>query len=221
METQAKRFGLKSARIQAVNGKTQLGKWKPEYGVLSKFWNHGAFAYCLSYRIAIVNAMQQGYENILVMDDDCVFQENLWDVLDKAWNDLPDEWHMLYLGANHGNPTPVAMPTEQDRIGDYLYRMKGSMGSHAIIINKICFPVILNFLTSPYAPLDSFFANYQRFFPCYITYPGLASQLPGKSDIIDTEVNYTNDWGIDYINHIQTRRSNKTPNEILEEVLTS
>jgi hypothetical protein len=97
------------------------------------------------------------------------------------------------------------MPTEADRVGDYLYKMKGSMGSHAIIINKIVFPTLLNFLANPYAPLDLYFSIYQKFFPCYITYPGLAYQLGGHSDIIDENIDYTKDWKIDYINHIADR----------------
>lgn len=203
MQLQLQRFGMASARIPAVDGKQV--SWKPEYGVLSNYWNTGAFAYCLSYRVAIIDAMRNGYDKVLIMDDDCVLQDNLWEVLDKAWNDLPEEWHMLYLGANHGHPQPVSVPTEQDRVGDYLYKLKGSMGSHAIILNKCCFQTILNFVAAPYAPLDMFFSMYQKFFPCYVTYPGLASQLAGVSDIINKEVNYTKDWGVNYINHIPGR----------------
>jgi GR25 family glycosyltransferase involved in LPS biosynthesis len=202
MEEQLKRFGFKASRVPAIDGKEI--PWKPDYGLISNYWNHGAFAYCLSYRLVIIDAMRKGYENILVMDDDCVFQDNLWEVLDKAWSELPEEWHMLYFAANHG-PSPENVPTENDRQGDHLYRLKGSMGSHAIIINKHCFKTILSYLSSPYAPLDMFFSLYQKFFPCYITYPGLASQLAGVSDIINKDVNYTKDWGIDYINYIPSR----------------
>lgn len=203
MDSQLQKFGLSATRVAAVDGKAL--QWKPEYGVLSNYWNSGAFAYCLSYRVAIIDAMQKGYDNVLIMDDDCVLQDNLWQVLDKAWTELPEEWHMLYFGANHGHPQPANVPTEQDRIGDHIYRLKGSMGSHAIILNKKCFKTILGYVAAPYAPLDMFFSMYHKFFPCYITYPGLATQMPGVSDIINQEVNYTKDWGVDYINHIPSR----------------
>lgn len=208
MEKQLGMFGLAATRISAVDGKSL--KWKPEYGVISNYWNIGAFAYCISYRAAIIDAIKLGLETILVMDDDAVLTEELFDVLAKAKKDLPSpsepsEWHMLYLGANHGYPEPLSMPTEKERIGDHLYRLTGSMGSHAIILHKRSFSVILNFLSAPYAPLDMFFSMYQKFFPCYVTYPGLASQLPGHSDILDKDVNYTDDWNIDYIHHIKGR----------------
>jgi glycosyl transferase family 25 len=203
MEKQLIKFNLSATRISAVDG-AQIS-WKSEYGIMSNFWNSGAFAYCLSYRVAIINAITKGYDYVLIMDDDAVLTDNMLDVLQHAWKDLPEEWHMLYLGANHGHPTPTAMPTENDRIGDYLYRLSGSMGSHAIILNKVCFHNILNFVAAPYGPLDMFFSLYHKFFPCYITYPGLATQLAGHSDILNKAVNYTNDWNIDYINHIKGR----------------
>lgn len=206
MDKQLRKFGLSANRVAAVDGKNV--QWKPEYGVISNYWNNGAFAYCLSYRVAIVDAMKKGYDNVLILDDDCVFQDNMWEILEKAQAELPEDWHMLYFGANHGHPQPVSVPTEQDRIGDHIYKLKGSMGSHAIILNKACFQTVLNYLAAPYGPLDMFFSMYQKFFPCYITYPGLASQLAGVSDIINKEVNYTKDWGVDYINHIPSRVSN-------------
>ena len=58
-----------------------------------------------------------------------------------AWSELPEEWHMLYFAANHGYPVPVSMPQDKDRIGPHLYRLSGSLGSHAIIINKKCFTI--------------------------------------------------------------------------------
>lgn len=203
METQVKRFGLAVTRIPAVDGSKI--EWKPEYGILSKYWNTGAFAYCLSYREAVVDAIRKGHENVLIMDDDAVLESNMFEILGHAWKDLPDDWHMLYLGANHGHPIPTSMPTEKDREGDYLYKMSGSMGSHAIILNKRCFKFVLNFVAAPYAPLDMYFSMYHKFFPCYITFPGLASQMAGHSDILGKKVNYSDDWKIDYINHIKGR----------------
>lgn len=203
METQVRRFNLAVTRVPAVDGSKI--EWKPEYGIQSKYWNTGAFAYCLSYREAIVDAISKGHENVLIMDDDAVLEDNMYEILSHAWKDLPDDWHMLYLGANHGHPIPSSMPTEKDRLGDYLYKMSGSMGSHAIILNKRCLKHVLNFVAAPYAPLDMYFSMYHKFFPCYITFPGLASQMAGHSDILGKKVNYSNDWQIDYINHIKGR----------------
>ena len=203
MNMQLVKNSLVATRVVAVDGVNIV--WQNRFGVKSNFWNNGAFAYCLSYRVAIIDAIKNNYNSVFIMDDDAVLTDQFYPVLEKAFDTLPANWHMLYLGANHGVPTPVAMPTEKERIGDHLYKLLGSMGSHAIIINKVAYPTILNFLSDPYAPLDLFFSMYQRFFPCYITYPGVAYQLGGHSDIIDKDIDYSKDWGVDYINHIASR----------------
>jgi GR25 family glycosyltransferase involved in LPS biosynthesis len=164
---------------------------------MSTYWNKGALGYCISYASAIADALQSNSKQVLILDDDAVLMPNMFEVLEKAYKTLPDDWHMLYLAANHG---VNAKPTEADRISDTVYRMKGSLGSHAIIINRRAFETILNFATSPYGPLGVFLSVYQQICPCYITYPGLATQLSGYSDIINKDVDYTK--AIDYINHI-------------------
>ena len=202
MEQQLAKYHMSATRMPAIDGKSM--QWQAKYGYQSDYWNNGALAYCLSYRDIIVKAIQNDYENVLIMDDDAVLTDlpdAPWlQTLDAAWSELPEEWHMLYLAANHGYPVPTQKPTLENRHSKHLYRLSGSMGSHAIILNRKCFKYVLYYLAAPYAPLDSFFSFYQQFFPCYITSPGLASQLPGHSDIIDKKVDYTKDWGIDYIN---------------------
>jgi GR25 family glycosyltransferase involved in LPS biosynthesis len=197
MDEQLGKFKLLAARVEAFDG-SKL-EWNDQlHGEKSTYWNNGALGYCLSYRLALVDAMKHNFQRILVLDDDCILSDNMYDVLEKAFKQLPEDWHMLYLAANHSNES---MPTESDRVNDNVYRLKGSVGSHAIIINNLAFDTILNYLSCPYSALDVFFAVYQKICPCYITYPGLAQQLPGYSDIINKDVNYNAD--IDYINHIK------------------
>jgi GR25 family glycosyltransferase involved in LPS biosynthesis len=197
MEEQLEKFKLSAVRVDAVDG-SKL-EWKDNvYGGKSTYWNNGALGYCLSYRLALVDAIKHNFKRILVLDDDCILSDNMYDILEKAFKQLPEDWHMLYLAANHSNES---MPTASDRVNDNVYRLKGSVGSHAIIINNLAFETILNYVSCPYSSLDVFFAVYQKICPCYITYPGLARQLPGHSDIINMDVNYNRD--IDYINHIK------------------
>ena len=197
MEDQLEKFKLSAGRVEAFDG-SKL-EWDDQiYGEKSTYWNNGALGYCLSYRLALIDAIKHNFQRILVLDDDCILSDNMYDVLEKAFKQLPEDWHMLYLAANHSHES---MPTACDRVNDNVYRLKGSVGSHAIIINNRAFDTILNYVSCPYSALDVFFAVYQKICPCYITYPGLARQLPGHSDIINKDVNYSAD--IDYINHIQ------------------
>jgi hypothetical protein len=198
MEKMLQSFGLAGTRIAAVNGKNI--KWQHQFGVMSKFWNQAAFAYCFSYRLALVDAMKHGYERVLILDDDAEFNSCLFSVLEPAFAALPEYWHMLYLGANHGTPNPINTPGEGERISDCLYRLKGSNGSHAIILHQRCFQPLLNFLASPYGPFDVYLSMYQQFFPCYLPLPGLAKQRGGYSDILAQPIDYEKDWKLDYFN---------------------
>jgi GR25 family glycosyltransferase involved in LPS biosynthesis len=195
MEEQLKRFNLSATRVGAMDG-TSLPWSNEQYGPQTTFWTPGALGYCISYSCTIADALKGNSQRVLILDDDAVLLPNFYEVLQKAFQTLPDDWHMLYLAANHGQNKPSAT----ERISENIYRMKGSVGSHAIIINRPAFEPILNFACTPYGPLDVFLSVYQQMFPCYITYPGLATQLPGYSDIINKDVNYGKD--IDYVNHI-------------------
>jgi GR25 family glycosyltransferase involved in LPS biosynthesis len=186
MEKQLDNFNLSATRVQAFDGKTL--KWKKEYGVWSKYWNEGAFACCLSHRQALTDAYNKNYEKILILEDDAVLDQDFFKSLDKAWDDLPSNWHMLYLSANHGSPGSPSYPTE--KVGDNLLKMRGSLTTHAIILNKICYQTILNFLSSPYGPIDVFYSLYQQVFPCYVCKNNIVNQLPGYSDIVNDTVDY-------------------------------
>jgi len=190
IEEQLSKFNLSGTRVQAADGKYL--KWKKEYGIWSKTWNEGAFGCCLSHRQALTHARDNKFENILILEDDAILADNFIDVLEKAWNSLPEHWHMLYLSANHGRKGMPMYPTKADRISNNLFKLKGSYTTHAIILNKISFDIILNHLSAPYGPLDIFYSLYQKVFPCYVCNPGLASQMSGHSDIINTDVNYEN-----------------------------
>jgi GR25 family glycosyltransferase involved in LPS biosynthesis len=87
MESQLMKRHLVGARVAAIDGSGI--KWEPRFGIKSKFWNNGAFAYCLSYRCAIIDAIKNNHENILVMDDDAVLADNFFHVLEKAFENLP------------------------------------------------------------------------------------------------------------------------------------
>lgn len=217
MEEELQKKGLLAARVEAVDGQTQI-KWDAKFGLKTQFWNNGAFAHCLSYRVAIIDAMKNGYDKVLILEDDAVLSDEFYSVLAGAFASLPADWHLLYLAANHGCPKPTSMPRESDRIGDYLYRLSGSLSAHAIILNKRAFPILLNHLSNPCGPIDNFLAMYQRFFPCYITYPGLAYQRASYSNITEKNIDYTADWGIDYIHHIECRRPIKEVSVVKEDV---
>jgi glycosyl transferase family 25 len=189
MEDQLHKWHLHATRIEAVDGATI--KWSIANGVSNKYWNNGALGLCLSFNKVLDDAIANGYNKILILEDDAILTDNFVSVLNVAWKALPNEWRMLYLGANHAGNIPT-----QD-ISSSLYRLISSFGSHAMILNRTCFQHFRRFLSAPYGPLDVYFSVYHKFYPCYITYPGVAYQDIGFSDILEKNTDYGKN--IDYI----------------------
>ena len=118
----------------------------------------------------------------VVFEDDCLMLAS-WDKVEEIMKQLPDNWDMFYLGAN--------LNEKLERYSDNLYRIKNAWCTHAIIYNsQRAIDHILNnrdgmrkidvFL------IDNILPNYE----CFISYPLLATQRPGHSDIINKYTDY-------------------------------
>jgi len=118
---------------------------------------------------------------MVIEDDMKVLQP--FDVLERAISQLPEDWDMLYLGATLRKPL--------ERYSENLYRLKGGAATHAIIYNNqhgICEYIVENHDT---VAVDIFYAkNVQEHFNCYMTYPMVATQCPGYSDILGHWTSY-------------------------------
>ena len=115
-------------------------------------------------------------EDIFMIIEDDILTLGTREDLDKAIEQLPDDWDMLYLGANLSEPL--------ERFSDNLFRLKGGKVSHAIMYNNQN-EVVEYILENHHIPIDNFFAEMaQNRFNCFITYPMICTQDPGYSDTI-------------------------------------
>lgn len=141
---------------------------------------------------ALVNVFIAHDGNIMVFEDDVQFTVNVKNVLGQALSELPDEWDMLYLGANLCKPTAPYSP--------HLVRIRGALAAHAVLYNRRMVPEYLAHLNRVVAQgyvadqsdiSDVFLTTIQERGMTYLTVPTLATQRPGWSDIEKREVNYT------------------------------
>ena len=73
-------------------------------------------------------------KTLLHVEDDCVFRD--LSHLDQAFGELPEDWDIVYLGANlvcwnNGEPQP-------ERYSEHLFRVKAAWTTHAIGYNRKC-----------------------------------------------------------------------------------
>jgi GR25 family glycosyltransferase involved in LPS biosynthesis len=129
-------------------------------------------------------AMEQAPgEVFMICEDDILFLPDAMENLNKAFNQLPDNWDLLYLGATLNEPLK--------RYSDNLFELKKAWALHGVIYNG---RMVADFVLSNrdnIRKIDVFFADIvQEGFKCYLTYPMVATQRPGYSDIINSDTNY-------------------------------
>jgi hypothetical protein len=134
----------------------------------------------LTHKRLFNDAISNGYENFLLVEDDVQFSENFSEKFSEVINDLPDNWQIFYLGGNNNLGTPMPI-TERLAIANR------TLATHSISFKKEVYEDILNLLNSN-EPNDVTYSNNLYKFNSFICYPPLSWQRPGWSDV---ENNYT------------------------------
>jgi len=88
---------------------------KSTKAILSEFWASGS-------------------DSLLFLEDDCVFQD--LGHLEQALSELPENWDIVYLGANLLNGTP-------ERYSDHLFRVREAWTTHCIGYSRRVVPFLL------------------------------------------------------------------------------
>jgi hypothetical protein len=156
-----------------------------------------------SVRTILEYFMRSPYQRLLLLEDDVTFVRP--EIADEAVKQLPDDWDILYLGANIMHPTGQK-PTPYSA---HLCRVYDAWTTHAIAFNK----KVVNFILQNQpglseAMFDYWLSGNLSRFNSYIVSPMAAYQRPGKSLIWNTATNYETIFtGSDIIlNHICKRQ---------------
>lgn len=133
-------------------------------------------------------ALEKNYESICIIEDDCVFKDNITDV-EKYFNFLPSDWDLLYFGGNHNYNSGVPEPIE---INEHIIKLYHSYTTHFVCIKKHMYEKLISDFSSFSQPLDLMYIKFQRENNVYSFKPGITTQLPGFSDILGYNANYLN-----------------------------
>jgi len=123
--------------------------------------------------------------SLLVFEDDVEFLHP-WEDVSKSLEELPDDWDMIYFGAN------VRQPIE--RHSDHLLRLKNAWTSHAIgYSEKMVTYLSKNWsgkYTTPFVYDEWLRVYIQPKFNVFITDPMYCTQRRSFSDLMKTVSNY-------------------------------
>lgn len=135
-------------------------------------------------RESYLSCLNLGKNVFAIFEDDVMFMRCWRQTIRKAMLQLPKDWDALYLGATLNEPL--------ERYSDNLFRLRKGWTTHAIIWNNQngIVDYILNHADS-IRKIDVFLACVQDMFNVYLTYPMVATQRPGHSDIINSYTDYS------------------------------
>jgi hypothetical protein len=131
-------------------------------------------------------SIQNKYEKILILEDDCVFNDNVKEI-DNYFSYLPENWDMIYFGGNHNTHVGIPPPVI---INKRIVKLHCTFSAHCIGIKKNMFEILLPELNKFLYQLDVVYQKLQTKHNIYCFNPLVASQKPGFSDIQNKVVNY-------------------------------
>lgn len=191
---------LPEGRIERLSA--VLGRALPTYGKApwftertgerARFWG-GTAGCALSHRRAIEKARAEGWQNVLIMEDDAVVRTDAagLDAFEKALDTLTGDY-MLYLGFN--KPVPYGRKLYCGQ-GVDLWQVEGVLATHAYLLPSSMYDKVLNLLPTEenvwewltrYRAVDSMYRDYLSALPgvriCAL-YPVLVDQGCTTSDI--------------------------------------
>ena len=149
----------------------------------------GALGCKLSHLKIIIDANQNNYKQILILEDDFLLTNNFI----QKFNDTIQNIHsnnihidMLYLGFSIVRKDPYI-----DTNIDNLKKLTNGHTTHAYLLNRSFFQNIINEILKCYCEIDVCYAKMQKKYNhIYGIYPCLITQMESYSDILNKNVNY-------------------------------
>ena len=175
---QSKKYNFSFTRIEAIAGEDVEN---------SRGLRLGEYALLLSHKKAIEYCSDKNLKKALILEDDFQFYDDTEERLEE-FNLIPDDWEVVYLGANHYNLGAGSIPPE--KINGGIIRIFTSFTTHALLINQSCFPNILKILENPVEPLDVCYLDIQKNKKCYSFSKSICKQYDSYSDIIYIDPQY-------------------------------
>jgi GR25 family glycosyltransferase involved in LPS biosynthesis len=145
-----------------------------------------------SHKEILKIAKNKKYEMVCVFEDDVkIYQpKKIWDYLKKILNQMPSDWHILYLGWLVGRESTFK------KTGDNLFKINNIYCTYGILYNHRSYDNIIEAIADYHngdvsrtkiwneLKIDDWLAKvYQEKYPCYITNKLLVGQQKSLSSI--------------------------------------
>ena len=165
--------------IEGINGNTLLNKTRLK---------NGMFGLVNTYLKIYDEWIQKDCDDIIIIEDDCLFVENFNEKLEDYIKNVPSDWDMLYFGANHN----YHMGKKTIKINEKCIKLNNSYSAHCVLLKKKVFEELIENIKNFSIENDVMMSNLQNKYNAYSSSEVLATQIESYSDIENKIVNY--DW---------------------------
>jgi hypothetical protein len=115
-------------------------------------------------------------ENILLIEDDCLFVDDFNEKLADLWPHMPEDWDIVSFGEIYGNAQEVYPG---------IVRAYQSWGGHASLVRNTMYDKLLETLTGTEWADEEINQKLKHDINFYAFRPYLITQMPGHSDLVD------------------------------------
>lgn len=145
----------------------------------------GMFGLLMSYIKLFEDWSNKNADNILIIEDDCIFLDNFNTELEKYINNVPNDWEMLYFGGNHN----YHIGCKTEKINNYCVKLNNTYSAHCVLLKNYVFEDLISNLKHMDIENDVMLAKLQKKYNSYSPINTLTKQLNNYSNI---EEKFTN-----------------------------
>lgn len=140
---------------------------------------NGAYGLLMTYKNIYDDWKLKLESPILIIEDDCKFIDDFSVHLNSYINNVPDDWDMLYFGANHN----YHMGQKTVKINDYCVKTNNSYSAHCVLMKPHLFHELIDMINKTPLEVDVLMTNLQRKYNSYSSHIPLTTQIPSYSNI--------------------------------------
>lgn len=179
------KLGIEAERFEAILGGA-LDSKKLEFGKSIKDLNNAEIGCFQSHREIYKKIIENGYDKVLILEDDALFCEDFNKIFSENINHVPDDWQMLYFGQiNHDLIDGVAgskTVSIKEHVGGNVYEAERCWLTHAYAIRG-CAQYLYDNTKVMYHTLDAVLADLQKDLNVYAFHPNIIRQDDTASSI--------------------------------------
>lgn len=191
MKEQFDKHNIKVTRLSATDGNPM--NWQSHNFQGKRSSLPGAMGCIASHVNVYKMAKENGWKNVLIIEDDCDFVENVNELFKESIKTLSKDWDLLYFGGVHETRNGEFIPEPYNK---YFVKAKRIITTTCYAVNHTCYDLILDTVlkTEPYfdCPIDTYLGAYiQPNINTYAYHPPIVWQRASHSDIQNAHRDYS------------------------------